>query len=183
MPRRSRPAHTKGSEHWLRVMVNDRTSEINRRISDSFGWCNVQIDWRSPRRDDDYAEYFDQDFLDRLRVIDMVMSLKNFRPRSGPRWDGLALTRDSKLILVEAKAHIGEVVDFSSKASLDARKRIENRLDEAKEAFRAYSGSCWHTPFYQMANRLAHLNFLAGINKKDAYLVFIYFRLTIFRSS
>ena len=56
-------------------------------------------------------------------------------------------------------------------------KRSEHwlRLDEAKTAFRASNDACWHAPLYQMANRLAHLYYLAGINKKDAYLVFIDF--------
>jgi hypothetical protein len=48
-------------------------------------------------------------------------------------------------------------------------------LDEAKLAFLAAKDACWHTPLYQMANRLAHLYFLAEINSKDAYLVFIDF--------
>lgn len=48
-------------------------------------------------------------------------------------------------------------------------------MDEAKSAFRATKDACWHTPLYQMANRLAHLYYLAGINGKDAYLVFIDF--------
>lgn len=79
------------------------------------------------------------------------------------------------MILVEAKAHIDETVDFRSKASPDVLRKIEKRLDEAKSAFRANDDACWHTPLYQMANRLAHLYYLAGINKKDIYLVFIYF--------
>jgi len=103
------------------------------------------------------------------------MPLDEFWPKSGPRWDGLARTMDGKLILVEAKAQIEEVVDYRSKASPDALRRIEERLEEAKLAFHATKDTCWHTPLYQMANRLAHLYYLAGINGKDAYLVFIDF--------
>lgn len=79
------------------------------------------------------------------------------------------------MILIEAKVHINEAVDFGSKASPEALRRIEGRLDEAKLAFSASKDACWHTPLYQMANRLAHLHYLAGINGKDAYLVFIDF--------
>ena len=100
-------------------------------------------------------------------------TLSEFWPKSGPRWDGLARTEaDGKLILVEAKAHIEEAVDFRSKASQTSLRRIHERLDEAKSAFRANKDACWHSPLYQMANRLAHLYYLAEINKKDAYLVF-----------
>jgi hypothetical protein len=156
-------------------MVREYPAVLGTAIADAFGWRNAVIDWRSPRQDDDYAEYFDQAFLDRLGVNELTMQLEEFWPKSGPRWDGLARTTDGKLILVEAKAHIDEAVDFRSRASPDALRRIEGRLDEAKAAFHARDDACWHAPLYQMANRLAHLYYLAGINKKDAYLVFIDF--------
>ena len=114
-------------------------------------------------------------FFDRLGVDDLTMQLEEFWPKSGPRWDALARTQDGKLILVEAKAHIEEAVDFRSKASPDSLATIKKRLDEAKSAFRANADACWYTPLYQMANRLAHLYYLADINKKDAYLVFVDF--------
>ena len=63
MPRRSRPAQTKRSEHWLRVMVNNRTRELDRLISGAFGWNEARIEWRSPLQDDGYAEYYDQEFF------------------------------------------------------------------------------------------------------------------------
>ncbi len=175
MPRRPRPPEAKRSEHWLREMVNQHAPILDAAVADAFGWCKAEIDWRSPRQDDDYAEYYDQAFLDRLGVDDLTMQLEEFWPKSGPRWDGLARTKDGKLILVEAKAHIDEAVDFRSKASPDSLRRIEKRLDEAKTAFHANKDACWYAPLYQMANRLAHLHYLAGINAKDAYLVFIDF--------
>jgi hypothetical protein len=175
MPRRQRPAEAKRSEHWLRVMVNQYAKVIDVAIAEAFGWCDTVIDWRSPRQDDEYAEYYDQAFLDRLGVTDLAMTLDEFWPKSGPRWDGLARTTDGKLILVEAKAHIDEVVDFRSKASPEALCKIQSRLDEAQSAFRASKDASWHAPLYQMANRLAHLHYLAGINGKDTYLVFIDF--------
>lgn len=156
-------------------MVNQHANVLDAAISDAFGWCDAKIDWRSPREDDDYAEYYDQAFLDRLGVDVLIMALDEFWPKSGPRWDGLARTTDGGLILVEAKAHIAEAVDYRSKASPEALLRIETRLEEAKAAFYASKDACWHTPLYQMANRLAHLYYLAGINGKDAYLVFIDF--------
>lgn len=175
MPRRTRPARTSRSEHWLRVMVNERPAILNGHIARSFGWQNTRFEWKSPVQEDGYAEYFDQEFLGRLGVDELTMPLAKFWPASGPRWDALARTDDGKLILVEAKAHIDECVDFRSKASPDSLARITSRLDEAKAAFHASPDACWHTPLYQMANRLAHLYFLAGINKLDAYLVFVHF--------
>lgn len=175
MPKRARPAVTERSEHWLRVMVNERTELLNDHIAGAFGWTEEVIEWCSPLERDGYAEYYDQEFLDCLGVQDLAMPLEEFWPQSGPRWDGLARTQNGKLILVEAKAHIEETVDFGSKASPGSLRRIQQRLDEAKFAFGAYGESCWYTPFYQMTNRLAHLYFLAELNKKDAYLVFLNF--------
>jgi hypothetical protein len=156
-------------------MVKQHPDVLNAAIAEAFDWHDTQIEWRSPLQGDGYAEYYDQAFLDRLGVTDLIMSLEDFWPKSGPRWDGLALTTDGRLILVEAKAHIDEAVDFRSKASGDALHRIQSRLDEAQAAFRASKDAFWHMPLYQMANRLAHLYYLAGINKKDAYLVFVDF--------
>ncbi len=156
-------------------MVREHASALNAAIAEAFSWQDTAIDWLSPREDDEYAEYYDQAFLDRLGVDGLTMSLEEFWPRSGPRWDGLARTTDGRLILAEAKAHIDEAVDFRSKASPESLHRIEGRLDEAKSAFHASKDACWYAPLYQMANRLAHLHYLAGINGKDAYLVFIDF--------
>ena len=175
MPRRLRPPEARRSEHWLRVMVREYPDILGTAIADAFGWHAAAIDWRSPRQDDDYAEYYDQAFLNRLGVEKLTMPLEEFWPKSGPRWDGLARTTDGRLILIEAKAHIDEAVDFRSKASPDALRKIEQRLDEAKAAFRASKDACWYAPLYQMANRLAHLYYLAEINRKDAHLVFIDF--------
>jgi hypothetical protein len=177
MPRRPRPAEAKRSEHWLRLMVREYPGLLGTAIAEAFGWRKTVIDWRSPIQDDGYAEYYDQAFLDRLGIDELTMPLEEFWPKSGPRWDGLARTTDGikKQILIEAKAHIDEAVDFRSKASADALRRIEQRLDEAKAAFRASKDACWYAPLYQMANRLSHLYYLAGINEKDAYLVFIDF--------
>ena len=175
MPRRERPPATTRSEHWLRVLVNEHSTVLNTAIAQAFGWPDSSIDWRSPCQDDGYAEYFDQEFLDRLGIGKLQMPLDDFWPRSGPRWDGLARTEDNRFILVEAKAHIEEAVDYGSRASKQSLQKIEHRLDEAKSAFKANPNACWYAPLYQMANRLAHLYYLAEINQKDAYLIFVDF--------
>jgi len=121
---------------------------LNDCISKAFGWGTTGIEWLSPLRDDDYAEYYDQEFLERIGVNDLRMPLQEFWPKSGPRWDGLARTKEGKLILVEAKAHIEEAVDYRSKASANALARIEKRLDEAKSAFRANPNAPWYSPLF-----------------------------------
>jgi hypothetical protein len=48
-------------------------------------------------------------------------------------------------------------------------------LGRAKDAFRANPDAPWEAPFYQYANRLAHLYFLRELNGIDAYLLFLNF--------
>lgn len=176
MPRRARPTDATRSEKWLRVAVNEQTAEFDRRVAATFGWRGDDpIEWLSPLACDGNAEYFDQAFLERLRVDSLRVPLTRFWPASGPRWDGLARTRSGKLILVEAKAYVEEAVDYSTGAKGASLTRIRKSLAIAKRAFKASAKANWETPFYQYANRLAHLYFLNRLNRLDAYLVFVYF--------
>lgn len=176
MPRRERPFQTSRSEHWMRVAVNESPAILDAHIRAAFGWPETEaIEWRSPLRDDAYAEYYDETFLERLGIADLKAALKAFWPSSGPRWDALARTASGKLILVEAKAYIEEGVDYRSKASPESLARIRHALEDAKLAYAANPDAPWQSPFYQYANRLAHLYFLADRNDLDAWLVFLCF--------
>lgn len=176
MPRRERPSEVTRSERWMRVAANAAAETVNRRIRSSFGWSEAEsIKWCSPAREDDYAEYYDDEFLTCLGISDLEVALADFWPKSGPRWDGLACTDSGKLLLIEAKAYPEEAVDGSSGAGPRSLAKIKAALAEAQEAFGASREANWLAPFYQYANRLAHLHFLAGANSLDAYLVFLNF--------
>jgi hypothetical protein len=175
MPRRERPAETEKSEHWLRVALNDHTSEINEMVTRLFGWpSSERIEWCSPMKADDYAEYYDDEFITRLGIENLRVPLSEFWPRSGPRWDGLARTDNEKIILVEAKAHVGEMISHT-RASPESLFKIRSAIERTKHAFGAADDFNWESPFYQYANRLAHLYFLRELNGLDAYLLFMYF--------
>jgi hypothetical protein len=176
MPRRARPAHATRSEHWLREAVNEFPQVLNARLASALHLHpSEDIIWRSPISADSYAEYSDQEFMDRLGLSKLKTPLSSFWPHGGPCWDGLAYTTSRKCLLVEAKAYIEEAVDYRSRAGDESLRKISDSLAKAKHAFRAREDAPWNTPFYQYANRLAHLHFLHGINGIDAYLVFIYF--------
>lgn len=129
MPRRERPPKTERSEHWLRVAVNEHTDAFNSSIAGLFGWdARDPIEWRSPIEADDYAEYFDDEFIDRLCVSDLLVPLIDFWPRSGPRWDGLGRTKTGKLILVEAKAYIEEAVVIAAEPRRNLSRQSSRRL-------------------------------------------------------
>jgi len=89
----------------MRVAANESNRRLNDRIRDAFAWASTErIEWLSPVKSDEYAEYYDEEFLERLGVSNVRVPLHSFWPRSGPRWDGLARTDSGKVILVEAKA-------------------------------------------------------------------------------
>ena len=174
MPRRSRPPIATRSEHWLRVLINQKSDLIDQQLNANFGWNDEKIDWKSPLAADDYAEYYDESFLHLLGVSPRE-SLKDFWPSSGPRWDGLGATQSGKIILIEAKAHIAEIVSSGSKASAASKVKILGALNETKAYCKVEPDVIWDGPFYQYANRLAHLYWLAVRNEVDAYLIFVDF--------
>lgn len=176
MPRRERPPEARRSEGLIRKAVNENTAAFEVLVRGAFNWPESdKIDWRSSIASDGYSEYYDQEFLDRLDVVDLKVPLREFWPDGGPRWDALAKTSSGKLLLVEAKAYIEEAVDFASRAGPRSLEKINAALASAKQAFGAAPDASWSTPFYQYANRLAHLYFLRGVNGRDAYLLFVNF--------
>jgi hypothetical protein len=174
MPRRPRPPKTSRSEHWLRYAVNDQTIAFDAEVKKTLALGdNESIEWLSPVASDEFAEYYDKSFLTLLGIDDSKAPLESFWPASGPRWDGLARTSAGKVILVEAKAYIAEAVDFGSKAGDSSLKLIESSLAKAKSAYRARAEAVWIQPFYQYANRLAHLYYLRELLGAEAYLLFV----------
>lgn len=174
MPRRRRPQKTSRSEHWLRVAVNEQTTAFDAKVREALSLpTNELIQWLSPVATDEYAEYYDRSFLTLLGVDDSKAPLETFWPASGPRWDGLAKTSGGKVILVEAKAHIAEAVDYGCRAGPQSLELIEKSLARAKRAYRARAEAVWIRPFYQYANRLAHLYYLRQLVGADAYLLFV----------
>jgi hypothetical protein len=129
--------------------------------------------WRSPLANDNFAEYWDQSFLNVLEVGELTRSLDNFWPRSGPRWDALGITEDGALVLVEAKAHIREAITKCS-AQPRSLKRIDRAFEEIAASWGIAVTPAWTSMHYQYANRLAHAFFLQEVNKRPTVLVFLH---------
>ncbi len=122
----------------MRVAANEAAPYLNEQLRSAFRWsAEENIEWRSPLASDQYAEYYDSEFLDRLGTGNLETPLDGFWPKSGPRWDGLARSDSGKLILVEAKAYIEEGVTYGSGAGPDSLSVIDNALEESKQAFGA----------------------------------------------
>ncbi len=176
-------AANRGSRRWLQILVNCRPELLNDAIAQRLPELPEDVDWRSPILEDHYAEYRDQPFLDRLsgswyyRAPEQPQSgLADFWPRFGPQWDGLAVTDRGQILLVEAKAHIPEMVTAPAQARGEpARQKIRESLERVKAFVNSKAPVDWSTSFHQYANRLAHLYWMREINGHNAYLVNLFF--------
>jgi hypothetical protein len=166
----------KGSERWIRRMVNEFSSEFAVKVQMQ---SNIEvgdgIDWRSPLSQDNHAEYRDKDFLQLLDLSPIRRALEEFWPARGPQWDALGVTNKGEPVLVEAKGNLKELVSSASQASPKPMALIEKSLAETKEYLSINHDIPWTGRLYQYANRIAHLYYLRVINQIPAHLLFVYF--------
>lgn len=166
----------RGSLKWIQLVVNDCPELINMPLSQVCKLpVHTPISWVSPIRKDGFAEYRDQAFLDLLRVHLEQRPLKTFWPSRGPQWDALGLSDCGDVFLVEAKAHVSELLSPGTKASSHSREFIERSLKEVQSFFGVDPIVNWSQVFYQYTNRLSHLYLLRELNNVPAFLVFVYF--------
>jgi len=176
MGRFSQTVGRKGSKKWIQRLINKKTELINSQIRKNLGLLeNEEICWLSPLEEDDYAEYRDQAFIEKLGVKLDKVSLEDFWPSGGPQWDALGRSGSSKLFLVEAKSHIQELVSSIQAEDKDSLKKISKSLKDTKNFLKSKAEIDWSSRFYQYTNRLAHLYLLRELNQLPAYLVFVYF--------
>lgn len=176
MPRIVQHEASKGSQHWLQVLVNHRPEVFARGLAAHLDGSEAGgIEWLSPLREDGYAEYRDESFLERLGVTLRKRALSSFWPRGGPVWDGLGRTTNGELLLVEAKAHIPEALSTPSAASPKSLELIQRSLGATKRLLGCRSKVDWAAAFYQYTNRLAHLYLLRELNGLPAHLLFVSF--------
>jgi hypothetical protein len=165
---------SKGSLKWIQQAVGERWPSLDAPILVKIPGTR-SIEWLSPLAADDYAEYRDERFLTKLGVGHLAPALHAFWPSRGPQWDALGHTDRGDLLLVEAKSHIAEMCSPGTAAATASKERITARLKEVAGALGVRSnGAAWTDFFYQLANRLAHLQFLRGLDQ-PAYLVLVNF--------
>ncbi|MBA7571260.1 hypothetical protein ES695_08365 [Candidatus Atribacteria bacterium 1244-E10-H5-B2] len=168
-------SNSHGSLKNLQVVINEKKKYLDAEISKVIE-KQMKIDWKSPLRSDDYAEYRDEDFLEKLGILNKIKyPLSDFWPNYGPQWDALGVSGD-EIILVEAKANIPEMVSSGTGAkNPQSIKKIRNSLDEVKKYLGVSDSIDWTGTFYQYVNRIAHLYYLREKNQIKAQLLFIYF--------
>lgn len=94
-----------------------------------------------------------------------------------PNWDAVGRIHKNgawEWLLVEAKAHIGELASSCTAISGQSRGLITATLAATKQALGAAEERDWLNGYYQYCNRLAVLNFLQQ-QDVQAHLLFIYF--------
>ena len=165
---------TRGSLMWTQRLINNYPALLNAELT-AAGMlpAGETVEWVSPLKDDDWAEYRDGSFLERLGLSRLQPSLRAFWPARGPQWDALGRSGGT-VYLVEAKAHAGEMASDGAASTETSIALIGQSLATARTAMGASDDADWYTGHYQFANRLAHLHFLRQ-NGVDAHLVFIYF--------
>jgi len=170
------PSNGHGSLRDIQLLVNRNVKLIDQHIKNIFPDLNNDtIIWKSPLKIDNYAEYRDNDFIKIVGLANEEIKLREFWPVRGPQWDALATTANKKIILVEAKANIPEVVSPGTCAGEKSKNLIIKSLNETKLYLGIKNNIDWSGKFYQYTNRLAHLYFLRVKCSKPAYLINIYF--------
>lgn len=167
----------KGSQKWLHALVNQHTELLYQALNDPLKLAKGEVvEWLSPLTGDNFSEYSDSDFVTKLGATLSVRELPEFWPTGGAAWDALGRTQSGKLLLVEAKAHIAEMVSKPSCAKSDASvELIAESLRTTQLFMNAKPEIDWSQCFYQYCNRLAHLYLLRHVNRIPAHLVFVYF--------
>jgi hypothetical protein len=133
MSRIIQPKGDKDSLKWIQHVVNLRPAAVDIPINNFIGNDRKQpVEWLSPKADDEYSEYRDQAFLDILGIKLTKTKLKDFWPNRGPQWDALGRIEDKTYFLVEAKAHVSEIIFSSQARSPKSISLIDKSLNETK---------------------------------------------------
>jgi hypothetical protein len=165
--------------------VNWHQAELTGKILEAIPALASQspfIRWVSPLAEDAFREYHDGRFLEAVSLGHLKGALREFWPKGGPHWDALATLHTSRggaqtgVLLVEAKSHPEELRSGPCRARSDRSiDRIKTTLTRVKKRLNVSDDSDWmECPYYQAANRYAHLYFLRE-KCVAAWLVNVYF--------
>lgn len=168
----------RGSQKWTQEIINTCPEFLNALIREKLpSLAKRDIVWLSPLEKDDFAEYRNSAFLQRIGLSGLTEELRQFWPKNGPQWDALGKTLDEEaFILIEAKANVPELITTCGAKAKKSFDTISDRLAETQRWLNCQKSLLdWKYGFYQYANRLTHLYFLRKKSQKEAYLVFLYF--------
>jgi len=175
-----RIGHGYGSEWHLLHWLGRHRAELSRRVGAAIGGAVNPGDWLDfPTTSSGGApktmEWKGIDFLRPNPPVERAWAA--FWPQRGNahNWDAVARVGDEpEWLLVEAKAHVGELASSCGASPRGGLPAIQAALDSCKRHLGVGAAHDWTTGYYQHANRVAALHFLQqqGI---PARLLFVYF--------
>ena len=181
-----------GSEYQLLRFLGHHRNELeeiilkNTTINDSL---NYKMEWLDyPKNNSRLSldgEYTGISFLPDELKNKVSENWKKYWPQGGslPSWDSIInltpLVPNSPLadqwIIIEAKANLDEGIEKSSGATDEnSIKKIEKAFESTQKRFNIKTVNSWLKKYYQLANRLAFVNFMLD-NGIECSLLNIYF--------
>ena len=173
-----------GSEWHLLRWLGYHRQELSAQVAsavraDAVEWLDLEPNLKSRDAFDRDLEWVNLDFLqsdDPARVA-WARTWPRAGGRVGPHWDAVGRARfgaRTEWLLVEAKAHVGEVSSDCGATSPTSIAKIEAAFAEAGPSFGVADTNAWSRGHYQLANRLTLLHVM-NTNGAAARLVFVYF--------
>lgn len=175
-----------GSECHLFRYLGRHRERLNTAVCDAIGadalhWLDFPFQpiWPSKKAPEQWpdAEWLSLDFLPQESPVVREWRERWPHGRGVMNWDAVGeveISGQREWLLVEAKAHLGEIRTDCGAESDNSKKRIARVFDETKKALGAASEADWMKRYYQYANRLAVLHHLSRHNI-SAHLLFVYF--------
>lgn len=182
---------TQGSRLYLQQYMVDAEEKLSEMIIAAspslliFAANKFNIDWKSPLEKCPKGEFYEyrDDFLEVLdlegeRYKEAKENLREFWPKNGPQWDGLAVVNgingEKGFLLVEAKAHLDETKSDLKAVSNQSINKIKKSISRTQEYY-GIGTNDWTKNYYQLGNRIAYLYFMNEILKIPTWLVLINF--------
>jgi hypothetical protein len=163
-----------GSELQVQIYVNRREEEINAALCAALpdlGAASPDIRWTSPLEAKKFAEHQDGDFLDSVGYGLQAGALKDYWPKNGPCWDGLAMVYSDSLerpgvLLLDSASSVDDLAGETCQSKAVTRNRVKKAMREAREWLREQGALTldeeeqvdpWLGQHFQTAARLSHM--------------------------
>ena len=149
---------SKGSKFWIQTLVNLDNGNALAKAIQSLDKSIGNIEWISPLKEDSYGEYK----ANKIPRVDKEHL--SFWPDKGPWWDAIGIDGEGCILLVEAKANIGETRTSCNATSETSIDKIKQSMKEAHDSITLslniihnYDENAWLNKYYQLGNRLTFL--------------------------
>ncbi len=180
-----------GSEYQLLRYLGHHRNELNKIITENtrligeLVWLDFPKNLRRLSLDSEYVglnflkDKVLEDIFTQSDIQKLLSGWEKYWSTNGtqPNWDGVILHKKEnqvELVIVEAKAHLGEIESDTKSAS---NEKIQKAFIETQKNLNI-SNSNWFGKHYQLANRIALVNYLQNnkeVGKINASLLYIYF--------